>query len=276
VHTLRGHQGPIGALAFTPDPGAPGRLASWAEDGTIRFWDVLTGREIEPRLKHETMPQRDSVYSLLISPDGQRLGAVTAGGIRFWDLGTLKDLPPLKLPIGRVRVAAFCPDGTRLAAGGDESRVVIVDSGTGELVTEISGCEGRIQSLAFSPDGSTILTAGQDATLRLWDAANGRLLRSFTGHAQEVLAAVFHPDGSRIVSGGHDRTIRIWDAATGDELLRLAGHSWYIFSLAFSPDGETLVSGSGDATIRLWDAFPIARRLQARQALEHRASLANR
>jgi WD40 repeat protein len=77
---------------------------------------------------------------------------------------------------------------------------------------------------------------------------------------------VFHPDGSRIASGGHDRSICIRDTASGEELVRLPGHSSYVFSLAFSPDGETLVSGSGDSTVRLWDTFPVARRLQARQA----------
>ena len=165
-----------------------------------------------------------------------------------------------------VRVVAFSPDGPRLAAGGDDTKVVIVDSISGDTVAELSGFPGRIQSLAFSPDGRHLLTAGMDPTLRLWDAATGRLVRTFVGHGLEVLSAIFHPDGTRIASGGHDRSIRIWDVATGDELVRLPGHSWYVFSLAFSPDGETLVSGSGDSRLRLWDDFSIARRLKARRA----------
>jgi WD40 repeat protein/serine/threonine protein kinase len=263
-HILRGHDRPVGALAFTADGT---RLASWGEDCTIRLWDITTGAEIEPRLTHECMGERDSVYSLVVGPDGQRIGAVTAGGLRFWDAATGAELAPLRLPIRGVRVAAFSPDGTRLAAGGDEPRVVIVDAASGALVAELSGFEGRIQALAFSPDGRHVLTAGQDPTLRLWEAATGRLVRSFAGHDQEVLTAIFHPDGSRIASGGHDQSIRIWDVETGDELVRLPGHSWYVFSLAFSPDGQTLVSGSGDSTVRLWDAFPVARRLRARRVV---------
>jgi WD40 repeat protein len=259
AHVLKGHTNPVGALAFTRDSTG---LASWAEDGKIRLWDTASGLE-RGTLTHHTMPHRDSVYSLVMSADGQRLGAVTPGAIRFWNLATRAELPPVKLPLPSVRVVALSPDGRRLAAGGDDPCVVIVDLASAQPIAELKGFPGRIQSLAFSPDGQQVLTAGLDPTLRLWDAGTGRLVRTFAGHSLEVLATAFHPDGTRIASAGHDRSLLIWDTATGEELVRLPGHSAYVFSLAFSPDGATLVSGSGDATMRLWDAFPVARRLPA-------------
>jgi WD40 repeat protein len=262
VHTLEDHHQTIGALAFTPDGT---RLASWGEDRMIRLWDAATGKAIAV-LRHENMRMRDSVYSLVVSPDGKRLGASSADGVHFWDLSTGDELATLHLPLAGVRVVAISPDGDRLAAAGDDvPKVVVVDATSGERIAELTGFTGRIQSIAFSPDGRTVLTAGQDPALRLWDAATGRLVRTFVGHGLEVLAAVFHPDGTRIASGGHDRSILIWDTAVGEELLRLPGHASYVFSLAFSPDGETLVSGSGDYTVRLWDTFPVARRLRARR-----------
>jgi WD40 repeat protein len=263
VHTLTGHTLPVGALAFSPDGLC---LASRGEEKVIRFWDIATGKEIGSHIDCASMAKRDSVYGLVFSPDGKRLGAAADGGIRFWDPVTRAGLAPLGLPVRGARVLAFSPDGRRLAAGGDAAKVVIVDANTGALVAELNGFEGRIQSVAFSPNGLLVLTAGMDPTLRLWSADTGRLVRTFAGHGLEVLAAVFHPDGTRIASGGHDRSILIWDVATGAELVRLPGHSSYVFSLAFSPNGQTLVSGSGDSTIRLWDAFPVVRRLQARRA----------
>jgi WD40 repeat protein len=228
----------------------------------IRIFDIATGKEVAPAIRHTNMPKRDSVYNLLVSPDGKRLGAVAGGSIALWDLATGLRLPSIDFPLQGIRVAAFSPDGSRLAAGGDAARVVELDAASGQLIAELSGFGGRIQSISFSPDGRHILTAGSDPALRLWNATTGRLVRTFTGHGQEVLAAVFHPDGSRIASGGHDRNILIWDVATGEELVRVPGHTWYVFSLAFGPDGKTLVSGSGDSTVRIWDDFPVARRLQ--------------
>jgi eukaryotic-like serine/threonine-protein kinase len=277
ARTLKGHTKALGALAFILDGT---RLASWGEDATIRLWDVASGAETGPCIEHLSMFHRDSVYSLVVSPDGKWLGAVTGhgasdmgsppgkntdSGVVFWDLSTRAELTRLRLPVQTARVVALSPDGHRLAAAGNDAKVVIIDATSGELITEMTGFQGRIQSVAFSPDGRHVLTAGKDPKLQLWDAATGRLERTFAGHSLEVLAAVFHPGGTRIASGGHDRSILIWDTATGDELVRLPGHSSYVFSLAFSPDGDTLVSGSGDTTVRLWDAFPIARRLQVRR-----------
>jgi WD40 repeat protein len=262
---MEGHDQPVGALVFTPDGT---RLASWGEDKTIRIWETATGKLIDT-LKHVSMRQRDSVYSLVVSPDGLRLGAVTSGSVRFWNLATRSELTPLRLPLERARVVTFSPSGDRIAAGGDDPGIVILDAASEALVAELTGFAGRVQSLAFSPDGRHLLTAGKDTVLRLWDAKTGELLRTFTGHSQEVLAAVFHPDGSRIASGGHDRCILIWDTATGEELARLPGHTSYVFSLSFSPDGQTLVSGSGDSTLRLWDTFPLAQRVRALQKKQY-------
>ena len=265
---LSGFGAPLGALAFTPDGS---RLVSWSEDATIRFWDTTTGAEIAPSVVHRSM----GAAGLGISPGShsgwQASRCAEPGGVRFWNLETHQEMAFVRLSIEGIRVIALSPDGRRLAAGGDESKIVIAESTSGKLLTALTGFTGRIQSVAFSPDGRYVLAAGQDAILRLWDAANGQLVRTFAGHGLEVLSAIFHPDGTRIASGGHDRSIRIWDTFTGEEMVRLPGHTWYVFSLAFSPDGETLVSGSGDSTVRLWDAFPVARRLQSRRRRRARA-----
>ena len=106
---------PSRRLAFTPD-GMP--LVSWSEDSTIRFWDTTTGAEIRLPSFTEAWASEDSVYRLVVTPDGKRVGAPEPGGVRFWNLETHKEMAFLRLSIEGIRVIASAPTvvGSRLAA----------------------------------------------------------------------------------------------------------------------------------------------------------------
>jgi WD40 repeat protein len=78
---LKGHQGEIWKLAFSPDGKT---LASVSKkDHTIILWDVDTHQPFGPALKGQQGP----VYALAFSPDGKIL--VSGGGgekIVMWDI----------------------------------------------------------------------------------------------------------------------------------------------------------------------------------------------
>jgi WD40 repeat protein len=68
-------------LGFSPDPGAPGRLAAGCADSTIRLIDVATRQEVANLRGHT-----DYVHSVAWSPDGT--GLVSGSGdftVRVWD-----------------------------------------------------------------------------------------------------------------------------------------------------------------------------------------------
>jgi WD40 repeat protein len=134
------------------------------------LWDTATGKEIEPRLTHHGMYHRDSVYCLVVIPDGQRLGAVTDGGVRFWELATPAELTRLRLPIQGVRVVAISPDGTRIASGGHDRNILIWDVASGHELVRLPGHTSYVFALAFNPDGQTLISGSGDTTVRLWDS----------------------------------------------------------------------------------------------------------
>jgi WD40 repeat protein len=76
---LEGHQGPVLALAFTPDGGT---LLSGGRDRTVRCWDLASMRQREAW----TWPV-GVVYSLAVAPDGLTAAAGgNAGRTVVWDL----------------------------------------------------------------------------------------------------------------------------------------------------------------------------------------------
>lgn len=77
--TMKGHKETVQSIAFTPDGDT---LVSAAVDGTIRFWDVVSGGE---RACFDTGVGR-KVESLAVSPDGMTLAAGGERDVVIWDL----------------------------------------------------------------------------------------------------------------------------------------------------------------------------------------------
>ena len=82
MRTLEGHTSWVASVAFSPD----GKLlASGFGDGTIKLWDVATGREVRTLEGHT-----DIVLSVAFSPDGKILASGSDDGtLKLWDISDL-------------------------------------------------------------------------------------------------------------------------------------------------------------------------------------------
>ncbi len=289
---------PVCALAFSPD----GRhLASVANDARfgpdappaeVKLWDLET-REARLLPGH-----RSGARAVAFSPCGRLLayggggherdGRPAPGELKVWDVKDGREaFAPAGLPDRAILAVAFSPDGSRLAAAGEEPtiRVWAVPPGSGgpagprpPLFT-LSGHKGPVRCLAFSPDGR-LASAGFDQYVRVWKFTrpgdllstvrgaatfwagwSGRALDApgapqFTlpGHTEQVQGLSFSVDGGSLASAGSDGVVRIWNAETGAESGVLRGHAGRVFGVAFSPDGWRLASAGEDKTVRIWDA----------------------
>ncbi len=172
VRRLVGPGGEAGRLAFAPD----GRLLAVCLKGSVRLWDVATGR------MHGDLEQSPHCYLLAFSPDGRALAAGTNGTLGVWSVDTLRRVGAMKaLPegesMGDLLALAFAPDGRTLVTStwtvdGSETCLRVWETATGRERFRARTPGAPVRSVAFAPDGRTLATANADTTVTVWDVAS--------------------------------------------------------------------------------------------------------
>lgn len=161
--TLVGHTQEVQSVAFSPDGQT---LASGSTDGTVKLWNVNTGKAFRTLFGHT-----DSVWSVAIAPDGKTLASGSWDRtVKLWNLETGELQRTLNGHSKQVYSVAFSPDG-RILASGDLG-------GTIKLWSTRNGCQkgtlkGHTDSveISFSEDGKTMISGGFDDTIKVWRLA---------------------------------------------------------------------------------------------------------
>jgi hypothetical protein len=132
-------------------------------------WHALYGARLRQQERAVLGGHTGEVYSVVFSPDGERILTASADKTaRLWDRDG-KPLATLQGHTNQVRSAVFSPDGGRILTASYDKTARLWDR-DGKPLATLAGHTGEVTSAVFSPDGGRILTASRDNTARLWDA----------------------------------------------------------------------------------------------------------
>jgi WD40 repeat protein/DNA-binding SARP family transcriptional activator len=139
---LRGHRGPVNALAFTPD----GRIVTAGADRTVRIWDPADGSAIVMR------GHQDEVTTVLVTATGRQvLSASQDGTVRLWDSRTGEQLASLQTGEGELYDIALSRDG-KIATLGKGDVVQVFDC-------DFCGSLDRVREVALDRTPRPLTTA---------------------------------------------------------------------------------------------------------------------
>lgn len=271
--TMRGHKGPLTAVAISPDRRLVATSANVANAAAARselaetiLWDTDAGHVAAVLHWH-----RKPVAALAFSPDSRWLATGSFDqAISIWDvqrglwdavIGVHEQV--LRGHAGAITDLVFSPAEPLLASVAADGTIRLWDTTTWQAKTVIRTDRGGDGTLAISSCGK-YLAAGWTSRgpTTLWKTANGEKhldLRLFSDEDAGDQAVAFSPDGTRLaVLGGSQ--VRLWELSTCQVLasLDVPGSQ----TMALSPRGNLIATGgSPDATgasVKLWDFSTLA------------------
>jgi WD40 repeat protein len=253
--TKRAHDGGVNALAFTGDGKT---LLTGGEDGTVKLWDVATGKKQATFRGHTA-----AVTAVAITADGMTLVSSSDDHtVKVWSVATGEERATLRGHEEGIPAVALTPDGNTLASGSKDRSVGLWDVAAGQMRHDLWGHKSPVSAVAFSPDGQVLASGDsgdriEDGEIKLWEVASGTLRTTlvlnrwsgFTHLYGGVTSLAFTADGKKLAAATEFGDVKLWDMTTGKTEARVKGSAR---CLAFTPDGQTLAAGGANG-VRLWD-----------------------
>ena len=246
LFSLVGHYDWVKTAVFSPDSKM---IATAGDDRTIRFWavdpnsqsQVIYRSAFEIRTlayspdgktlaaagfgnkiilidveKRQVIREADApgldIFCVVYSPDGSHFVAAGQGGkVRFYraDGTAERDVAVSKRTL---RTLAYSPDGKKLAAGGLDQIIRVVDASSGEIVATMPRQPSIVFSLTYCKE-DLLASGGSDNVIRVWDTAKKAETYRLTGHTGTVSTLTFRPLRGELISGSFDTTARVWQIA---------------------------------------------------------------
>lgn len=245
--TLRGHDGQVYSVAFSPDRKL---VVSGSDDATLRFWDPNTGK-----LQQSIPAHNSSLVSVQFTHSGKHL--LTGGGdgiLRLWEVASRKEIAAWPHQVGSVRRAQISPNDQTVAVSSTTQEIELWDLSAQKLVKTLPGQHGTIQAIAYSPSGDILASGDASGHIRLWDPSTGTERTSFQADPLGLRALAFTPDGETLISvGTGEKDIKLWRVKDQERITALGGFTNEVLNITISSDGRLLTTGARDGTVRIWD-----------------------
>jgi len=207
---LAGQDGPVSAIAFSPDGE---RLAFacgwWDEPSTVLILDSRSWRGLKQIEVHLNQIGAIAFCRSNVLVTGSADRSVAVHRLDSDEDPAFRNIPSpvqaLAVNPGRDRLAAAAGNQVCLWSFDDRGQLSLGEDRV------CRGHKGEVRAVSFSADGRLLVSVGKDGSLRFWDAHTGASKSVLDLTLGGLRAVSFAPDGLTVVAGGDAGTIAIAD-----------------------------------------------------------------
>ena len=248
----------ITALRFSPD----GSEIAVSGNGEVLIHSVDGAAPLR-----RLMGNAERILAVAYSSDGKLLiagGGTPAqfGEVQIWDAKSGKLLRSARLTGDTLFGASLSPDESKIAVGGTDNSVHVIETASGKELYKISSHENWVLATVFGMDSKRLVSASGDRAAKLIDAASGAFLENVNLLRGELAAIARHPKKDIVVIGGAERIPYIYlldrprnmKIADDTTLVRkLERQDGAITALDWSRDGTRIAVAGAAPSVNLYD-----------------------
>ena len=260
-------------LAAPPKYSVPAVVSSMAmsPNGEVLavagYHEVLLHKSDGSELIGRLVGESPKVESLAFSGDGKLL-AISAGApavfgeVQIWDVAGKKQLLAKRIALDSAYGISFSPDNTRIACGGADKSVRILNVSDGKELVKFDNHSDWVFRTTFTLDGKRLLSGSRDSAMKLINVENGQFIDDINKLLEPVLCFSRHPKEDQIAYGGELGNARIYKisdnqgrtAANNDKNLvkEFERQPGPVYSIAFSPDGGQVAIGGTGSEVKIY------------------------
>merc|ERR1711906_104496 len=197
---------------------------SW--DGTLRLWDICTGRTTRRFVGHSK-----DVLSVAFSVDNRQIVSASRDkSIKLWNMSNCQLRTILVGHSGYINAVTVSPDGSLCTSGGKDGVAMLWDLNEGKRLYSLPCEQGDIiHSLCFSPNRYW-LCAGTDTGIRIWDLEGKGIVDELKlelpvrdpkskALPTSCISLAWSSDGNTLFAGYTDNLIRAWQVTAGQNTI---------------------------------------------------------
>jgi dipeptidyl aminopeptidase/acylaminoacyl peptidase len=199
----------------------------------------------------------DVIYSVAISPDGQKLATASQDKtVRIWNAASKQTEQIVKAHSDVVYRVRFAPNGASIFTCGQDRAVRQFETATGKQIRGFEGHQNAVTALDIRQDGQVIVTSGIEPRLRWWTVSDGGTPRYSDGSSIQVNDIAFSTSGKLLAGAAADRGVRVWDGQNGGLMKQFMDAPDWNYAVTVSSDDKFVAAAGADGAVRIWEIQP--------------------